>query len=67
MVRAGFAPALLNLLHSFCVKVLQASGDITLVQKLRGHRNIATTMIYTTPSRWTRGWPWRLGRHSRRA
>lgn len=48
MERAGFAPSrAYNLVHSYCVKVLQASGDITVVQKLRGHRNVATTMIYT--------------------
>jgi site-specific recombinase XerC len=49
MVRAGLAPTRsYDLVHSYCTQLLMAGGgDITLVQKARGHRDIRTTMIYT--------------------
>lgn len=32
--------------HSFAVMLLELGVDITVIQKLLGHRNLATTMIY---------------------
>jgi len=49
MCRAGCAPTCsYNLVHSYCTQVLMVGGgDISLVQKLLGHRDIRTTQIYT--------------------
>lgn len=49
MVRAEFAPTrCYDLVHSYCTQLLlSGGGDIALVQKARGHRDIRTTMIYT--------------------
>jgi integrase len=45
---AGFAPTRsYDLVHSYCTTLLLEGGDISLVQKARGHRDIRTTMIYT--------------------
>ena len=37
-----------DLVHSWSTQVLRGSGDITVVQELRGHRDVRTTRIYTT-------------------
>jgi site-specific recombinase XerD len=49
MTRAGFQPTCCySLLHSYCTQLLTAGGgDISLVSKARGHRDIRTTIIYT--------------------
>jgi len=49
MIRAGFTPTrCYDLVHSYCTTLLlEGGGDISLVQKARGHRDIRTTMIYT--------------------
>jgi site-specific recombinase XerC len=49
MSRGGFAPTrCYDLVHSYCTQLLQfGGGDISLVQKARGHRDIRTTLIYT--------------------
>lgn len=49
MERAGLQPVrCYDLVHSYCTKLLQdGGGDISLVQKARGHRDIRTTLIYT--------------------
>ena len=49
MVRAGFAPTrCYDLVHSYCTQLLvHGGGDVALVQKVRGHRDIRTTLIYT--------------------
>lgn len=37
-----------DLVHSYCTQLLMAGGgDISLVQKARGHRDIRTTLVYT--------------------
>ena len=36
-----------DLVHSWSTQVLRGSGDITVVQELRGHRDVRTTRIYT--------------------
>jgi integrase len=50
MVRAGFAPTrCYDLVHSYCTELLyKGGGDISMVQKARGHRDPRTTAIYTT-------------------
>ena len=49
MERAGYQPTrCYDLVHSYCTQLLTAGGgDIALVSKARGHRDIRTTMIYT--------------------
>lgn len=49
MKRAGFTPTrCYDLVHSYCTQLLMAGGgDISLVQKARGHRDIRTTLVYT--------------------
>ena len=49
IVRAGFAPTrCYDLVHSYCTQLLiYGGGDVALVQKARGHRNIRTTLAYT--------------------
>ena len=49
MKRGGFARArCYDLVHSYCTQLLMAGGgDVSLVQKARGHRDIRTTLIYT--------------------
>lgn len=49
MKRAGLEPTRsYDLVHSYCTQLLMAGGgDISLVQKARGHRDIRTTMVYT--------------------
>lgn len=49
MKRADFIPTRsYDLVHSYCTQLLMAGGgDISLVQKARGHRDIRTTMVYT--------------------
>ena len=49
MVRAGFAPTrCYDLVHSYCTQLLlHGGGDVALVQKARGHRDIRTTLVYT--------------------
>lgn len=52
MERAGFnSTRCYDLVHSYCTQLLTAGGgDIALVAKARGHRDIRTTMIYTQVS-----------------
>jgi integrase len=49
MLRAGFAPTrCYDLVHSYCTQLLlSGGGDVALVQKARGHRDIRTTLVYT--------------------
>jgi integrase len=49
MDRAGFQKTrCYDLVHSYCTQLLTAGGgDISLVQKARGHRDIRTTLICT--------------------
>jgi integrase len=49
MKRAGFAPTrCYDLIHSYCTQLLMnGGGDVSLVQKARGHRDIRTTLVYT--------------------
>ena len=49
MVRAGFDPTrCYDLVHSYCTQLLlHGGGDVALVQKARGHRDIRTTLAYT--------------------
>jgi integrase len=49
MVRAGCSPTrCYDLVHSYCTQLLlQGGGDVSLVQKARGHRDIRTTLMYT--------------------
>ena len=49
MKRVGFNPTrCYDLVHSYCTLLLQeGGGDISLVQKARGHRDVRTTMVYT--------------------
>jgi integrase len=49
MVRAGFEPTrCYDLVHSYCTQLLlHGGGDVSLVQKARGHRDIRTTLAYT--------------------
>ena len=49
LVRRSQIPnAIYDLVHSYCTQLLIAGGgDISLVSKARGHRDIRTTMIYT--------------------
>jgi integrase len=49
MVRAGFNPTrCYDLVHSYCTQLLlKGGGDVSLVQKARGHRDIRTTLMYT--------------------
>jgi site-specific recombinase XerC len=49
MQRAEFVPTrCYDLVHSYCTALLlDGGGDISLVQKARGHRDIRTTMMYT--------------------
>lgn len=49
MVRAKFTPThCYDLVHSYCTQLLlHGGGDVALVQKARGHRDIRTTLIYT--------------------
>jgi integrase len=49
MIRAGFEPTrCYDLVHSYCTQLLLCGGgDVALVQKARGHRDIRTTLIYT--------------------
>ncbi len=50
--RAGIARAYSphSLRHSFAVRLLQKTGNIRLVQQALGHRSIASTSVYVTPS-----------------
>ena len=49
MLRAGFAPTrCYDIVHSYCTQLLlNGGGDVALVQKARGHRDIRTTLAYT--------------------
>ena len=49
MERGAFHPTrCYDLVHSYCTQLLQeGGGDISLVQKARGHRDIRTTLVYT--------------------
>ena len=49
MVRTGYAPTrCYDLVHSYCTQLLMhGGGDVALVQKARGHRDIRTTLAYT--------------------
>jgi site-specific recombinase XerD len=49
MKRGGFkATRCYDLVHSYCTKLLlDGGGDVSLVQKVRGHRDIRTTLVYT--------------------
>ena len=49
MVRGGFEPTrCYDLVHSYCTQLLlHGGGDVALVQKARGHRDIRTTLAYT--------------------
>ncbi len=49
MARAGYKPTrCYDLVHSYCTQLLlSGGGDVALVQKARGHRDIRTTLVYT--------------------
>ena len=53
LVRAGFEPTrCYHLVHSYCTQLLiSGGGDVALVQKARGHRDIRTTLVYNSGGR----------------